>query len=367
VTALPAAILGLVLAAPAETRGPLPGYLALIHDYARGERAQAVAGLGAWSTRALDGQFGEVSRLVRKAELCRCQEPLEGVSLRAAILLHMDRDRVEQPVSDDAEHPRPCPGRHAKLASRYASLLAGLPDGGDFARRYFLAMVLRCHWDFCLEEALPFGKEGLALFPRDADLLLALGAVYEKGAILAIPAFRTQVSGLPPGQRDDQRVNAAERRRWMNEARRCFDEAVAASPESALPRLRLGRVRYWLGEPEPARKAVQEALERTDEAEIQFLAHLFLGRIEEEAGRALEAVGEYRVAVAIDPRSQPAVVALAHALQLAGDAEPARSVLERGLAIAGRPGHRDAYWSYLMGDAERGQELVEALRRESLE
>jgi len=126
--------------------GTAPEYLALLRDYARGERAAAIAGLGALGQRDLERQLGEVQRLVLAAEQCRCRSPLEGLPLRAAVMLHADRDSAEQPVSSEPEQPRPCPGWQARLAGRYAALLARLPDTRDFARRFFLAMAQRCQW-----------------------------------------------------------------------------------------------------------------------------------------------------------------------------------------------------------------------------
>jgi tetratricopeptide (TPR) repeat protein len=357
----------LALAAPAKAAGPRPEYLALLQAYSRGARAEAIAGLGAYDQRELERQLGELQRLVAAAERCRCQEPIQGISLRAAVMLHADRDYAERPVPAEPELPRHCPGWQARLAGRFAALAARAPDTRDFARRFYLAMAKRCQWDYCLEEARAWAREGLALFPRDADLLLAAGAAYEEGGTLGMTDSRTLITGLPRGQHDNIRVSARQRQGWLAEARRYLDGAVAAAPDDAMARLRQGRVLFRLGEREPARGALGEALQRAREPGLRFLAHMFLGGTREDAGEVEAAAAEYRLALEIDPLSQSAAVALAHALQLAGEAEEAREVLRSGVSAAGRRAGRDAYWDYLVGNALDVEEAFARLREETLE
>jgi tetratricopeptide (TPR) repeat protein len=363
----PVAACVLALAAPPKAGGPRADYLELLRAYARGERAEAIAELGTWSLRELDRQLGQMARLVQAAELCRCPTPIEGVSLRAAVMLHADRDRAERPASTEAEQPRPCPGPQARLATRYAALLARLPEHRDFARRFFLATALRAQWDYCLEEAVRFGQDGIQLFPRDGELLLAVGSVYEEGATLGNTASLTRISGLPEGKHDNDRVSAKQRRKWMLEARRFLTDAVAADPENVLARLRLGRVLYKLGEADLAKQALAGAAEGSRQEALSFLSHLFLGKIQEDARLFDDAVAEYRVALGIDPTSQSAAVALAHALELTGEREAAVGVLGDALRAAGRRDGRDAFWDYLVGDAMRLESLLDELHRESLQ
>lgn len=361
------AAVALALAAAPKATGPRPEYLALLQDYARGDRAGAIARLGSWSLRDQERQLGQIEKRVTAAELCGCSTPLDGIPLRAAVMLHADRDRAERPASTEAEQPRPCPGPQARLAGGFASLLARRPEHRDFARRFFLATALRCQWDYCLEEAVRFGKDGIQLFPRDGELLLAVGSVYEEGATLGNTASLTRITGLPEGKHDNDRVSAKERRKWMLEARRFLTDAVAADPENVLARLRLGRVLYRLGDADPAQQALAGAAERSRQDALSFLIHLFLGKLHEDASRLDDAVAEYRLALGIEPTSQSAAVALAHALQLTGEGDAARSVLEDALAATGRRDGRDAFWDYLMGDAMRLESLLDELHRETLQ
>jgi tetratricopeptide (TPR) repeat protein len=66
----------------------------------------------------------------------------------------------------------------------------------------------------------------------------------------------------------------------------------------------------------------------------------------ERAGRANEAARAYEEALALEPQSQAAALALSHLRLSSGDAAGARRVLEQALAHAGRRAESDPYWIY---------------------
>ena len=114
-------------------------------------------------------------------------------------MLHADRDALDRPRSAATEQTRPCSGEQARRAGQIAAILAGRSDTRDFARRFFLAMANRSQWDFCLDTAQQWARDGLAHFPRDPALLLALGATLEEKATLAAlpPRLEECCSGTP--------------------------------------------------------------------------------------------------------------------------------------------------------------------------
>jgi hypothetical protein len=65
-------------------------------------------------------------------------------------------------------------------------------------------------------------------------------------------------------------------------------------------------VAWRLGETAEARSALEEVLSRSKDASTAFLAHLFLGRIDEDAGRLEEAARSYGVALALVATAQSA-------------------------------------------------------------
>lgn len=360
-----AAALLLPLAPPAAVPAEelRPAFRELLARYARGERAAAVGALGDWDEKDLRRQFRLVREMALGAERCpECSvaRELERLPLRAAVLLHSDRDEAERRSTEAAEQPRLCPGPLARLAADYAGLLARQPAGREFARRFLLLLALRCQWDYCLEEGVAWGREGLRAFPGDPELLVAVASIHEEGAAYGTPTGPAQPAAPgSAGVRPDARAQ-------LREARRLFEAALERDPGLALARLRLGRVLFRLGEPEAARAALDRALLGEPGRLVAFLGRLFLGQLDEEGGRLDDAIARYRSARELDPRSQSAAVALSNALLLRGDTAAARDALAAGLAQAGRRDRHDPWSEYLVANALGLLELAEALRAESL-
>jgi tetratricopeptide (TPR) repeat protein len=326
-----------------------PKYLELLRSYAAGQRAEAVADLGQWGERALQSQLSAVQDARTASERCpQCPNPLANVPLRAAAMLHTDRDEAERAEPIGREQLARCPGMHARIAGRYAAILSRDPETRDFARRLFLLRAQRWQLGACFEDAHAAARAGLERFPRDAELLLTAGSVLEERAAL------TTVEGT-------EAVKV--RQDWLKEARRDLTDAVSIDPDLVLARVRLGRILWRLGQPEAARDALEAAATRARDPREAYLAHLFLGRVYEDAERLDLALAEYRRAVDIHSEAQSAAVALSHALQLVGEAEESRRALARGLVD--RPTRRDAYWDYLVTNARRADDLLADLHREA--
>jgi hypothetical protein len=161
------AVAAVLLATPIAAAVKLdPKYLDLLHLYARGERPQAIAALGAWSDGALQKQVRLVEEARAEAERCvDCPDPLAELPLRAAVMLHADRDKVERPDPVGREQTPRCPGPHARIAARYAAVLARVPASQDFAHLFFLTMALLWQHRACFEDALLQARAGLSYFP----------------------------------------------------------------------------------------------------------------------------------------------------------------------------------------------------------
>jgi tetratricopeptide (TPR) repeat protein len=377
-TAVFAAVAGLLAVAPPAASQPVNAeYQELVTRYARGERALAVGGLARFS----DAELGRIAQAVEAEALAaerskanerskarergKAAEPL--IPLRAAVMLHLDLDEAERPEALGTEQPRRCPGRQAAIAARYASLLAWHEETKGFARRFFVALAHSCQWDACLLEAQHWAREGLKLFPRDARLLLAVGSALEESATVWAGGSTVENPAVPPRFREAAHAAAGERVARYRQARSFFEDAIASDDGLTLARVRLGRVRWRLGEREAGQAALENAAERSADPQLSYLAHLFLGRVHEDSGRLQQAVEHYRLSLSLDPSAQAAAVALSHALRRAGEVEEAREVLRRALAHAGRRAGRDAYRDYLVGDAVHFRDELAALRQESLQ
>src|SRR5262249_21737103 len=234
-------------------------WVELVRLYARGERAQAIAGLGAWSERDLVRQVVAVEQAARAAERCsKCPNPLDEIPLRAAVLLYWDRDRAEQtpPLPGEVEQPRRCPGLTAKLAARLARVVAARDaEGSAFARRFFRLVVLQCQDDACFFDGECWATDALATFPRDTGLLLARGSVREESATIGwnFPSWDASAKNSLA------EADAIARREGFKKARQDFEEALAIDPRLSLGHLRLGRVLWRLGDREAAREHLEVA------------------------------------------------------------------------------------------------------------
>src|SRR3989442_15930163 len=103
------------------------------------------------------------------------------------------------------------PGRYGGSGGRIASLLAGHDETKGFARRFFVALAHSCQWDACLLEAQRWAREGLKLFPRDAELLLTVGSALEESATIWTGGSTVESPAMPPRFREAARTPAAER------------------------------------------------------------------------------------------------------------------------------------------------------------
>lgn len=332
------------LAGTGPADGPPVEYASALSAYASGQRDAAVRQLGALSWEQMDAGYDRFRSEVERAGRCAaCPDTLADEPIRAAAMLHLDRDLLENPPHQDVEQPPPCGGRHAERALQYAELLAVRERTREFARRFVLAMTWRAEWDACLYQARTWARNGLASFPDDPDLLLALGVSYEKAARLG--------------------TGRSDRKRLLSEARRHLSRAVAAAPDRRPARVHLGRVEWRLGLSDEAQRTLEAAVATGGDAGSLYLAHVFLGQLHARAGRAQAAAEAYRRALQIRPGGSVAELGLAHGLRLAGDFAAAALAAERALARGdARP---DPYRDYNADNAAGFEALFDALREES--
>jgi tetratricopeptide (TPR) repeat protein len=340
---------------------PISAPLALARMYAAGQRAEAIARLEGWGEDELKRELDALRELTGKV---RGRGP-EG-TLRAAVMLHTDREAFERMQAPVAERARECGiEKHGAHARALISLLVVRSDRSrDFARRWLTAMALQSHRDWCLNDVTRWTHEGLKWFPKDAQMLLIQGTAGEvAGALPRPPAFFY----ANPSEQKRGLAEVARQRQELSQARRDLEAALAVGPELHEARLRLGRVLWRLEKPGEARAALQGVLERAQEPWLLHLGHLFLGRVLEESGDLAAAAEHYRAALAIDPGAQAAAMALSQALLLTGDDGEGRKVLGRAIAQAPRDQPRDAYMTYHLGRSHLAQAMLDGLRAETLE
>jgi predicted Zn-dependent protease len=349
--------------ASAQTAGVLsPAYEAVVRRYSSGDREGAVVEMVTWPERRLRDEIPALNVLWQRARMCGdC--PAANLWLRfpvrAALMLHSD-------CAQRARRDRVPPRLHESVAVEIARMLKDDSAHRVFARRWYEAMAGLAQGENRWGDALDWAERGLRDFPDSAEMLLVLGSIEETLGAQAALGLPPQ-SLLAPTQRETQ-ANLEllrETRAHLQTARRLLRSAVAADPSLAEARVRLGRVAWRLGETAEARSALEEVLAGKPKPAAAFLAHLFLGRLDEGAGRFADAARAYEAALAFDTRSQAARIALSHALLRLGNAAAARSEMEKAVGFAGRRPEPDAFWLYPWGPSVGAEDRLEALRREA--
>jgi tetratricopeptide (TPR) repeat protein len=259
----------------------------------------------------------------------------------------------------------PCGIRtHAELADRAAALLQEDASGRDFVRRASLAMALRDLGRGCAVDAKGWVKTGLKSSPGDADLLFARGVI-EEAAGAATGQLGRVDAPIPPSLEEAGLAAAKARRMHFEEARKAFEQVLAADSTRDEARLHLASTHFSLDRAAAARRILEELLDRNPRQEVAYLAHLFLGRVHEAERRPDAAKEEYALAFALDPAGQSAAIALSHALLMSGEADEARTVVESALQRARVRTQPDLLWVYSLGPSSLHAGMFEQLREEA--
>jgi tetratricopeptide (TPR) repeat protein len=332
----------------------LTDYYELIDRFRAGadEPLERVAG---WSERELSSLLARVER-AREAH----SGELTPTRLKAAGLLHtlaaLGRWLEADGAADNGQLD----------AARRLLGLAG-PGGTAFDARLRLAVGLfqfqRGRGELARAEVTL--EDALRLAPDDVEILVALGALREAMAWLG---------GRMPG--DALLETAGRRAGWesrkqawsqLSRSEQCYRRALRSAPGHAEARLRLGRVLQRRGRPGDARRELAAVADAEPGPELDSLAHLFLGSLEQEAGQTTRALAQYEAALRAGPQGQAAHVAHSHALHRLGRREEARESLARALAGSPRTERPDPWWRYQMGEAHRLSDLLLRLRQEVAE
>jgi tetratricopeptide (TPR) repeat protein len=349
--------------------GALPDdYRAIVNRYASGDHAGALAFLGAWDEARIERAIGTMHQVIgvlRRCAGCPERDAFARFPLRAAILLHGDREIQEQFGEPASEQLALCGvGRHARMIDELAAMLMLVdPDAGPFLKRFHLALSRYALWSLCLGEAERWARTGLRMYPKDALLWLAAGVPRDSGAFYGFNVA-PRTPGMSPATLQQLDAHIDRRRMFLETARQAFEKALAIDPGLVEAKLRLGRTLWRLGQGPAARKHFEEILAKAQPWQFLYLAHLFLGRVLETGGLLAEAEAHYREALALLPVSETAAVALSHARLLQGDAEGAREILSAGLAAVQRRIDVDPWGGYYVIQTPEGEAILSELRAE---
>jgi tetratricopeptide (TPR) repeat protein len=269
----------------------------------------------------------------------RCDEKCR----RTAVLLHTEAGLVSHSL------------RHDRLERAHLHAVSRLSEGlpADFVRRWRLAVgYQRQAWAQYVEASRLY-DDVLARDKDDPEALVALGSLREYELLLP----RSRVEGVLVVVGNDARPSSA---LTLGAVARLYDRALAVRPDFVEARLRRARLEERLGGSEAGERALQQIVDSSSDPLIVAHAQLFLGELAAHDAQLEAAVAHYREALRIDPRLQPAQLALSHALQRLGRPDEASAVLLAGLQ-ATRDGETHGWFGYHMNTLHDYRRAMDAL------
>jgi tetratricopeptide (TPR) repeat protein len=205
---------------------------------------------------------------------------------------------------------------------------------------------------------------GVKLFPGDAELTLALGAVHES---LARPESQRDIESRKaqarlqsdperhPGSfsrrmnESERRLASMNRRAELATAARLFGRALEGASWHDEASLRLGHVLMEQGK---AKEAVQHltVASASRDAFVRYNGLLLLARAHADAGRPKDAERCYRSALTVFPGAEAPVIGLSLLDDDAGQTGAALGGLRSTLSVSEvPPPERDPWWVYYQG------------------
>jgi tetratricopeptide (TPR) repeat protein len=336
----------------------LERYRTLIHRYRDGDFRWTVEELNEISLGTVQYLSDQLPKLSVEQNQLSPELTLSEKDLQAAVLLH-----TQVALWKSNERDAMMLDAHWEAAQNICDHVSD----ADFRRRWLLTRGY--FYQTRLEEKPAVAVLELALkeFPKDSDLLLSLGTVYESvGEFLG----RWAPTPLPTWPMSTDQEIALWKRRYfergsrkrLERAEKHYMEALEARPDFDEARLRLGRVQYHLGEGDEALRNFDWVIDRSKEPRRVGLAHLFAGKIYEQGENMKESLKHYRAAVETRKDWQLAYIAMSSALHRTGDLAASREILMKALQLPIDPRNpQGGLWDYsVMNDVV--EELVLRLR-----
>ena len=228
--------------------------------------------------------------------------------------------------------------------------------------------------------AAPLAATALRDYPSDPVVLLAAAVNSEARALIqeqlgdlgdlyGLPSLSTATGRPQPGRDqvlqflDPQVPARRDVRALRSEALEHLAGVLAADPENADARLRQARLFALVGRDGEAVPELAALSVGAGPVPLRYLAYLFLGQIQESAGRLVEAESAYRRATALEPLAQTSRVALAHVMARTDRRAEAQAVLVPALD-RNRPVSlvSDPFWVYPYIDPVKSRAPLKALR-----
>jgi hypothetical protein len=307
-----------------------PDYRALVDAYAAGRTQEAVEALATWPE----------PRLRSSVRVLGEQPGLDHA--RAAAMLHTE---AAVAVGSDRRYLT-----HLNAARSLVHGMSGNDRASLFTQRWHAWAVALHVARNDLYRARQELTQAVGKVSDNKDLVLAAGIVIEMG----IRNDEHNLRGLWNAE------NRGRLEKQLQAAVWAYQRAVAMDPAYLEARLRLGWTLLLSDSQRSARDQLEHVAAHAARADLQYLAHLFLGAVAEREKRVDDAVREYEAAHAAGPH-QASFVALMRLEQARGHDDRARSL---AADFAAQPVPDDDPLRYYDSGITSG-ELLEWLRREA--
>jgi hypothetical protein len=315
-------------------------YLALFERYANGETIDAVAALAAWPEAR-----------VRDAVKSLDEElPLSAARLRTAVLLHTEAAFVDPDSQRESFH--------LDVARSFIGRLLALPRVPtavrDFAARFqaLWAVVYCTRGEPAIAQVFVNSGRGIDRNNRFVNLIAGALIEYRVG----------QAEPNPRGTWNVDPQHEYGLKKQLHQAAQIYRGIVANAPSFYEGRLRLGWVLALNDSLENAREQLEAVAAQATRPDLAYLAHMFLGSLNEREKRPADATREYAAARAVSP-FQSSLMALMRMASARGENERVRSLFAEISAI---PPDQDDPWSFYSLCGTSGTSLLDGLRAEAM-
>jgi len=315
------ALLLLLPAGPRSWAQSPPSYDSLIDAYARGGAAaqQAVLDLASLPQDRVNAMIAGARSLTPDRR-------------RTAVMLHTDTTYALLLAGTTGSGLF-----HVGAARRvFAIARAGSPADAQmqaFERRWFAFVASLYTANSLFDRAAILIRDGLTVYPRDARLYVARGALLETrlDSTAFDPSSASQLSRFE---------------RALEPAAADYRHALELDPNLSIALLRLGALHMRVRDPR-ARQNLDSALRSSQEPIEAYLAHLLLGGVAERDNHLDAAEREYQAAQAIAAACQTPYVALARVATARGDDARARTLASAFANLAEKTS--DPWWDFHLG------------------
>jgi tetratricopeptide (TPR) repeat protein len=316
-------------------------YAAIVRAYRDGDADAAVARLVALDRQRLETDFRLFTKWASPGLAAAAAALHTEVALRPRVAITVRMADVHLELAASIVE--------AGLPPTIPLLGPRMPKGSDlrempqhFRRLWYLAVLTAMEQQGRLK--VEYFERARLLFPHDAEILLLSGIAEE---VFASPRLLT--------------LSAGARRNALERAEAYLRDAIAIAPDRMEARLRLGRVLAQRGRAAEARDLLT-GVTGIEDARLPYLAALFLGGLEDEAGNTAGAAQWYAKATAGIPAAQAARLASSELQHRAGERQKAIDTLDSAI---GEKNVDDPWWAYVFGEYWRTDLLLDALRKMS--